>query len=337
MERWKSDSLRSVFVASMFYGFFEASKHVPSIAQVNPFADDPYDGIGSIAVELALFLGILSLLRAFRPYQSGAPSCEQQRLMAKGRMLGAMAICLTMLGDLVAMIRHATVWERATEGWWLAAAVAGLLLLSSEECWRDWVAVKDLGIAPSGRTWLTDFASVVGVLGALALYPERLRHSLGGAVITALVGGFMLLLPLGVIARTTLVSYGNLTTDVVDDVIAMCKWIKARTAFLFPVYAQLDRLQHARWPLNFAMWINPRRYRWRLSLLTGSAFGLALVTAELWSDGFTHLGRAVLVIAVFVLLQTTAVLTGRALLADPLGLFRDDNGSMPETIRRADF
>lgn len=324
MERWKSDSLRSLVLAFMFYGFFEASKHVSSIAQVNPFADDPYDGIGSIAVQLALFLGLLSLLRSFRPYQAGAPSREQRRLIAKGNMLGATAICLTMLGDLVAMVRNVMAWERTREGWWLAIAVAGLLVLSAEECWRGWRTSKDLDVTPNDRMLWMGFASVVGVLGVLAIYPERVRHSLGGALVTALVGGFMLLLPLGFIARTPLMNYGSLTTDVVDDVIAMCVGIKARTSLLFPVYAQLDRLQRSRWPLSFAQWINPRRYRWRLSLVAGSAFGLALVTAELWSDGFKHLSRAILVIAIFVTLQSTAVLTGRALLADPLGLFRDD-------------
>jgi hypothetical protein len=336
MERWKSDSLRSLFLVLMFYGFFEASKHVSSIAKVNPFADDPYDGIGSIAVQLALFLGLLSVLRSFRPYQAGAPSLEQRRLITKGHILSAAAICLTMLGDLVAMVRHAMTWELTSEGRGLAMAVTGLLVLSAEECWRSWRTTKDLDITPNRGMWLMGFASVVGVLGLLAIYPERVRYSLGGALVTALAGGFMLLLPLGVIARTTLMNYRSLTTDVVDDVIAMCEGIKARTSLLFPIYAQLDRLQRARWPQNFAQWINPRRYRWRLSLFAGSAFGLALVTAELWSDGFTHLSSAALVIAVFVMLQSTAVLTGRALLADPLGLFRED-GSVPGTVRRSNF
>ena len=285
MERWKRDSLRSLFLAFVFYGFFEISKHVSSISQVNPFTDDPYDGIGSIAVQLALFLAFLSLLRSFRPYQGGAPSLEQQRLIAKGNMLSAAAICLTMLGNLVALIRHITVWERASEGRWLVMAVAGLFVLSAEECCRSWRTTRELEATPNGRMWRTGFISVFGILGVLAIYPERVRQSLGGSLVTALAGGFMLLLPLGVLARTTLMNYERLTTDVVDDVVAMCEGLKARTSLLFPIYSQLDRLQRARWPLSFAQWINPRRYRWRLSLFAGSAFGLALVTAELWSDG----------------------------------------------------
>lgn len=328
MEQWKSDSVRSFFLALVFYGFFEASKHISLLAHVNPFADDPYDGIGSIAVQLALFLGLVSLLRSFRLYQASGPSREQRRLIAKGHLLGAAAICLTMLGNLVAMVRHAMEWTRTREGWLLAMAVAALLVLSAQECWRSWRTTKELDITLNGQMWLIGFASVVGVLGVLAIYPERVRYTLGGALATALVGGFLLLLPLGVIARTTLMNCGRPTTDVVDDVIAMCEGIKARTSILSPVYTQLDHLQRSRWPLRFSQWINPRRYRWRLSLFAGSAFGLVLVTTELWQDGFTHLNRAVLVIAVFVALQSTAVLTGRALLADPLGLFRDDC-SMP--------
>jgi hypothetical protein len=327
----KWDAVRSLLLALLFYEFFEASKHTPALVQVNPFANDPYDAIGSIAMQLALFLALLSMLRTFRPFKTGARLQGQRGLIAKGRILGAMAICLTMLSDLVAMIRHITLWERTSAGRLLAGAIVGLLLLSVVECRHSWHLIKHTASASDGQRWPASFACAAGILAALAIYPEQLRQTLGGELVTALAGIAMLYLPLGVLASARWMRPENLASDVVDDVTAVFEGIKARTPLLTPIYARLGRLQRSRWPLEFASWINPRRYRWRLSLFAGIAFGLALVTAELWSDGFTHLGRACLVIAVFVVLQSTAVLTGRALLADPLGLFRNDGGSIPGT------
>jgi hypothetical protein len=48
------------FMASLiFWAFFQLSKS-PAFAAVNPFAEDPVDAIGSIAVQVALAVSLLS-------------------------------------------------------------------------------------------------------------------------------------------------------------------------------------------------------------------------------------------------------------------------------------
>ena len=56
------------FLTIFFWAFFDNSKNLPALAVINPFAEDPYDAVGSFGIQLSLFAALLSLLRAFRPY-----------------------------------------------------------------------------------------------------------------------------------------------------------------------------------------------------------------------------------------------------------------------------
>ena len=131
MKRAKRDAVFSFALALLFYGFFDASKHVRSFAQNNPFAADPYDAIGSFAVQVALFLGLLSMLRAFRPCTEDALVSGRLRLIATSRMLSAIATGLTMLADATAVIRQANALHSDWPGWFLLGGIVGLLVLSS--------------------------------------------------------------------------------------------------------------------------------------------------------------------------------------------------------------
>jgi hypothetical protein len=60
-----------------------------------------------------------------------------------------------------------------------------------------------------------------------------------------------------------------------------------------------------------------------LPLLSGAILGLALLTAEFWSEGLpSHYARILLVALIFIGFETTTVLMGYALLEQPIGLFR---------------
>src|SRR6266849_4361493 len=65
----KVNACLTFVLAVMFYLFFQISKHQPALSQVNAFAEDPYDAVGSFGTQFAVFTALLSLVRAFRPYQ----------------------------------------------------------------------------------------------------------------------------------------------------------------------------------------------------------------------------------------------------------------------------
>lgn len=92
------------FTAIAFYLFFQISKGGP-FRDINPFGEDPYDAIGSMAIQVALLLGILTYARALRlrdePAQAG-----KIRLILRGNSLVLLAILVTLIGDGHALVAH---------------------------------------------------------------------------------------------------------------------------------------------------------------------------------------------------------------------------------------
>ena len=55
-----------IFVAAIiFFLFFQVNKRSP-LVEANPFADDPYDAVGSIAIQVALLISLLTYARVLR-------------------------------------------------------------------------------------------------------------------------------------------------------------------------------------------------------------------------------------------------------------------------------
>jgi hypothetical protein len=120
----------NVVLAVLFYLFFQESKHQPALSQVNVFANDPYDAVGSFAVQFALFVALLSLLRAFRPYQSDNVLDKQKVFIVRGVYFTCLSIMITLIADSVAMFRHPAGWIGLSTGYALAALIGGLGLLT---------------------------------------------------------------------------------------------------------------------------------------------------------------------------------------------------------------
>ncbi len=110
-------TLLALGLALVFFLFFQISKGAP-FRSVNPFGEDPYDAVGSIAVEVALFVSALSCARALRLHQAPA-------LQGTIRFIVLGAVGLTLLTDIAAEVAAP---PRQTGR--AAALLAGLALLS---------------------------------------------------------------------------------------------------------------------------------------------------------------------------------------------------------------
>ncbi len=86
-------------LAIVFYLFFQVNKHNP-FAMGNPFAVDPYDAVGSIAIQLALLISLLSYARVLRCRED--PNQLKERLILHGNILVLAAIFITLCSDTVA-------------------------------------------------------------------------------------------------------------------------------------------------------------------------------------------------------------------------------------------
>jgi hypothetical protein len=86
--------------AIVFYLFFEINKK-GLFRDINPFGEDPYDAVGSFAIQIALLIGILTYARALRLRLDPALA-SRARLILCGNLLVVGAILVTLIADAVA-------------------------------------------------------------------------------------------------------------------------------------------------------------------------------------------------------------------------------------------
>src|SRR5690242_15268881 len=109
--KFKINALVIFAFAASFVFFFNITKHQPAFSPINPFAEDPYDAIGSFAFQASILFGFIALFRAFRPSPIGGPSDRQKLLLARTQLVAVLCVSVTIIGDLVALIRHWSLWS----------------------------------------------------------------------------------------------------------------------------------------------------------------------------------------------------------------------------------
>src|ERR1700680_4035325 len=100
-KQYKVNACLTLVLAVVFYLFWQICKQQPALAQVATFTEDPYDAVGSFGTQFAIFLVLLSMIRAFRPYQPGRVGYSQQLLFARGAYLTCLSVAVTLGADLV--------------------------------------------------------------------------------------------------------------------------------------------------------------------------------------------------------------------------------------------
>jgi hypothetical protein len=317
-----------VGLALLFYLFFQVSKQQPELASVNAFANDPYDAVGSFAVQFALFVAVISLIRALRRYSPSVAIEPQKRLLARGLVLTWLTVAITLVADTVAMLRHLSLWSGQLSGYVLLGLLGAMALMAALVAWRVSAWSRTLSPAPRQMPPIPALAIFAASVVILALYPESFRNTTHGALLTVVVGTILLFLPLWALGLTFSPSPGSHYADIIDDLASMYRYLQRRSMRFAQVSNLIERV--ISWPPLplFIRWLNPRRHRWNAPILAGLVLGTLLVLGEFLGEGGGphHIGRLAFVVAVFVSLELFAVLLGYALLARPLGLFRRVQG-----------
>src|SRR4030042_1899332 len=114
----------TLLAAIGFAILWQVSKGVPFRA-VNPFGQDPYDAVGSIAVQVALFVGALSWARFVRIRHDPSQS-RMIPLIVRGDALVASAILVTIIADAIAVLA-----ARVPQTSWGNLLLAGLAAVSA--------------------------------------------------------------------------------------------------------------------------------------------------------------------------------------------------------------
>jgi len=300
----RQNALAFAFIGLAFCAFFQASKHSPRLSAVNPFTDDPYDSVGSFAVQFVLFMVLVSLFRAFR---RPTPDAEDAAIQVRGLLIAYIAAAFALVADLIAMLRHQPMWIASRAGDQLLALTGCLLLWTIAGSALLLFTTRILRLSPfhTIRTKIAVFPAAVFIL---FFYPEGLRQSLAGEIFTVLCGLALLFLVVRSIGTAFDSNAGQprqLDPGVLEK--PHLRKLRGKTAGVTGL-------------LNG--WLRSPRHRWIFVVAAGIFIGAFLVTQELAEGGPSpHGSKRLLVIAVYLGLETAGIFTGYALLAEPLSLF----------------
>jgi len=173
----KGSALLTFGLAILLFPFFEICKHAPALSLVNAFAEDPYDAVGSFGIQLAPFLSLLAVLRAFRPYPTEKTRDRQRVLFARAAYCSCFSVAVTLGADMIAMLRHPSLWLGGSAGYVLAALLGGMVLLTALVLWSISRVTRPLPpLSPLQRWTKASVCSLAGLL-LLAFYPEEVRQS----------------------------------------------------------------------------------------------------------------------------------------------------------------
>lgn len=311
-------------LAMLFYLFFQISKHNAALAHVNAFADDPYDAVGSFSTQLAVFTALLSLVRAFRPYQSKETLDGQKLLLLRSEYLCVLSVTMTLVADVIAMIRHPTLWIGLPAGQLLAMLVGGLALVTAFVGWLLSRSTRTIVSSPAQHGWTRAIViSTVSIL-ILALYPENWRQSIFGALLTILVGMILFIVSVWAWEMAISPSLETQGEDFIDDLTSVYRWLKAHVGPFVVLFTVFEKVRDVPFIHSVLRWLNPRKHTWSLPILIGIVMGGLLVLAEAFGEGSAphQIGRFAIIAAVFISLECFGVLLGYAFLAKPLELFR---------------
>jgi hypothetical protein len=189
------------------------------------------------------------------------------------------------------MLRHPSVWLGVSEGSAYAVALLAVAVMAALVGARVFAGSprSDHSPAPGPRAaWIRAGVGALVFLVVLAFYPEAVTSSIPGALLTVIAGVVLLFVPVRLFTL----------------------------AFVPHPCSESAVASPARPP-------GPHGRQWALVAAIGVLAGLALVSVELLADGGgapPQLARIVLVVSVYVGLETSGLLIGYALLRGPLGL-----------------
>ena len=284
----KLASLVALALAALFGVFFLFAKHDPSLSAIIPFANDPYDAVGSFAAIVSALLAGLALLRAFRPLRRSPPTRTDRAFLARTQMAIVLAVLTTAAADAIAMGRHPSMWLSQPGGRGLLLLVTGMAALATAVGFLVRYSAREVMSPRAASDWRRAAGAGVAFVVVLTIYPESIIDSVPGELLTLAAGIFLLFAPMS-----------------------------AFVVALVPYRAETGGTEAT------AAWWSKRWVRWCAVVLLGIAIGASLLVAEAsQGGGGIPLARLALVASVFIGAGTLGLVVAYAFLNKPLGLSR---------------
>jgi Ca2+/Na+ antiporter len=185
-------------LAVVFNVFFSFEKHDPVLVAVNPFTTDPYDAVGSLAIQAAVIFALLAVLRTFQQSRANTPAQAQQVVLVRAQLAATLAVLLALVADAVALARHPSMWIGSVAGTILCLLVVGLCVISLVVAATVQHTTRAITLPTISGRWLRAIIICAASAALVVFYPEDITNNPGihGAILTAFVGGVLLVIPL---------------------------------------------------------------------------------------------------------------------------------------------
>lgn len=269
-------------LGAAFCRYFMYAKHDGGLAPIIPFANAPYDSVGSFAVITSVLLGGLAIVRAFRPYRKNAATEVRQRFLVRTLMAIVLAVLVALAANLVAMGRHPTLWMGHTGAVQLLTLTTGMAVFAVVVGYITCRATGgDLRTAATSRVRAA--FTILVFVAVLSLFPEGIIRNTAGELVALATGIILLFLPMSVL------------------VVAFVPYATSETGAASPTFR--------------SFWIHLVGV-----LLLGIAIGSFFLLLELREGGGVPPARLMIVAASFIGAGTMGLLTGYVFLKRPLDL-----------------
>lgn len=271
----------AVFLWSIvFTWFFFHCKHDLQLSKVNVFNVDPYDAVGSIAVQISLLASLFSMLRLSLILITKVSPDFQFLMILRGNIVALISIIVTMITDLIALIRFSESWIKNPSGLILLVLVVSFLLITILIICRT----LKLAVAKSIKVEYKPFSlnNILSLTGftILALYPVFLHESIPWSIITAYSGMAIQILIIRNISFIIIPSSNRNYPDLIDVTHELYKAMKSQLTLIKPFLEKIEEKLNKGKTLAFINWLNPRKHDWNLIILIAILSGVGLAVLE---------------------------------------------------------
>jgi hypothetical protein len=314
----------SIFIFSVvFIWFFFYCKHDPLLSEVNVFNVDPYDAFGSIAVQISFLAAFFSILRLIIANLTDIQQDYHLLIILRGNLVSLLSILVSMIADIIAMVRYMRIWTNSSSGIILFAIVISFMLLAVILIFLT--LTLDLSKKIRIRYNLFSLKNLWSLAGffVIAFYPVPgpFKKSILWAIFTAYLGMAIQIMIVRNLAFLIYPPEEISATDLISVMNEVYLAVKSRFIFLNPFFDYVEKGLKNRKAQPLISWLNPRKYRWNLIILiilfTGTALAFLEGIGEEWI-GFTK--KSLLLFSVYLGGESAIILLFYGLFGNYLGM-----------------
>lgn len=280
MTNYKLNTIIVFLFSVAFTCFFFFSKHYYLFSKVNVFSADPYDGVGSIGIQVSFFAALLSIARILMIYFTGTISNTNLVMVIRGNLVSLLSIAVTLISDNIAMFRFLKEWTDNPAGYVLLFIIGFILILMVFLGYWTLVSAKKINIK-IGYKFIPKLNILILLLFLiLAIYPEFMKKSILGEIFTAYIGMAIQIIIVYCSAKLLQPSVNITDGDLIDVISNIYVSLKNRNSYLRYFSNKLEKILYNVKKRAIIDFFNPRKHNWNFIILIGLIVGIAFAIIE---------------------------------------------------------